>query len=114
MQGQADQNEPEQPNQCPTTARFRASATPAARPKPGRATIGSTPRSPPRKDRCRILFPPGGFTCTPGLTSPPLPTPPSDDRDWVTPDRADKQALQLPPIDLDAESLTMSMQRPTT
>ena len=30
------------------------------------------------------------------------------------PDKVDKRTRQLPPIDRDAESLTMSLQRPTT
>jgi hypothetical protein len=38
----------------------------------------------------------------------------SDDQDWFAPDKVDKRTPQLPPIDLDAKSLTMSLQCPTT
>lgn len=44
------------------------------------------------------------------LDAPPLP---SDDLDGPTQHKADKRAVQLPPIDLDAQSRTMSLQRPT-
>jgi hypothetical protein len=38
----------------------------------------------------------------------------SDDQDWFAPDKVVKRTPQLPPIYRDAESLTMSLQRPTT
>ena len=43
-----------------------------------------------------------------------LPRLPGDDHDWSAPDKADKLALQLPPVDLNAKSLTSHLQRPTT
>jgi hypothetical protein len=48
-----------------------------------------------------------------------LPTPqeapllPNDDQDWFTPNRADRRGPQFPPIDLEAKSRTMALQRPT-
>jgi hypothetical protein len=43
-----------------------------------------------------------------------LPPLPNDDEEWPTQDKADKRGPHLPPIDLDGESLTMPLQRPTT
>jgi hypothetical protein len=50
-----------------------------------------------------------------GAPAPQVPPPlHNDDHDGLVVDKADKRGLNLPPIDLEAESLTMSLQRPTT
>jgi hypothetical protein len=76
---------------------------PAAYPNPRRKTSYSTPCSPPRAGAAP--FPPAPQDL------PPLP---NGDLDWLTPDKVDKRVLRLPPIDLGAKSLTMSLQCPMT
>jgi hypothetical protein len=63
----------------------------------------------PRRGQAPHPVPLGGMPVP--QDPPPLP---SDNEEWPTQDKADKRGPHLPPIDLDGESLTMSLQRPTT
>jgi hypothetical protein len=100
QQGHVDQNEPEQPNQL--------QLPPQPPIRDHEEQLGAQHQD-HRQAQAPHPFPPGAPPVPQDL--PPLP---NDDQDWFTPDKADKRAPQLPPIDLDAESLTMSLQRPTT
>jgi hypothetical protein len=61
------------------------------------------------------LQPPHPNLVPPGALPAPQELPPlqPNDQDWLAQERAEKRP-QLPPIDLEAESRTLSMQRPTT
>lgn len=57
---------------------------------------------------------PRPFPLGPPLTPQELPPRQAEDQGWFAPDKADKQTLQMPPIDMKAQSRTMFLRRPTT
>ena len=106
QQGQADQIAPEQPNQ----AQFPHE--PQRPPQPPIRNHEGQQRGQHRDHQQ------GQDPHPPEPRVPPIyqeaPALPANDQDLFAPDTADKRGPQLPPIDLEAKSLTMSLQRPTT
>ena len=97
--GQADQDEHLQPPQDQPPPDLQLHEPPFGDPE-------EHPAQHPHQAQGPLIPPPG---------APPAPPPvPADDQDWLVPDRADRRAPQLPVADLNAKSMTDSLQRPST
>jgi hypothetical protein len=105
QQGQANQNAPEKPGQAQFPHEPQQQLQPPIRNH--EEQLGDRHRDHQQEPEPR---PPALDIFPIPQEAPPLP---NDDQDRFTPDSTDKRGPQLPPIDLEAKSLTMNLQRPT-
>ncbi len=104
QQGLDNHDDPEHPNQAQPP---QEPLQPFQPPLPGhKLQPGDQHRNPLQK---QMPHPPQHGDLVAPQDLPPLS---SHDQDWVSPDKADKRAPQLPPVDLDAVSPTISLRRP--